>query len=87
MFYVYLTIYQFVKDRNGIVTHVDDTVVFKDLPLNNPMDVVEMFHAMPNNSIMSVFADEDPYYYRFSKGELVKSRRDSDIDLFSRSYV
>ena len=90
MFHVYVTVFQFVKDRDGIVINVDDTVICKDLPLNDPMDVVKMFHEMPNNSIMSVFVDDDPmkmYYYRFSKGELVKSRKDSDIDLFSWSYV
>ena len=86
MFHVYLTVYKFCKNRWGHVIHVDTNRVFKDLQLSDPMEVVQLFYELPDNSLMTVFDDRDNEY-SFSKGELLKSEKDSDIDLFPWYYV
>ena len=86
MFHVYVTVFKFCMNRWGHVIHSDTNDVFKDLQLSDPMEVVQLFYELPDNSLMFVF-DERDNEYSFSKGELLKSEKDSDIDLFPWYYV
>ena len=86
MFHVYVRVYKICKNRWGHVIHFDNTEVFNDLRLNDPMEVVQLFHKLPDNSTMYVWG-EDYNEYSFSKGELLKLERDSDIGQFLCNYV
>ena len=86
MFHVYLFIHKICENRRGHVTHTDVNDFFKDLKLSDPMEVVQLYHKLPDNSYMFVW-DEDGNEYHFSKGELLWSEKDSDIDLFPWYYV
>ena len=86
MFHVYVTVFKFCKNHCGYVIHSDANDIFKDLQLSDPMEVVQLFDELPNDSLMYVY-DEDDNSYKFSKGELLKSEEDSDIDLFPWYYV
>lgn len=86
MFHAYVRVYKFCKNRWGHVIHVDTNLVFSDLQLSDPMEVVQLFHELPDNSTMYVW-DEYDNEYSFSKGELLWSEKDSDIDLFTWNYV
>lgn len=86
MFHVYVTVFKFYKNRWGHVIHSETNRIFKDLQLSDPMEVVQLFHELPDNSLMHVWDDADNEY-SFSKGELLRSEKDSDIDLFPWNYV
>ena len=86
MFHVYVRVYKFCTNHCGHVIHVDTNRVLCDLQLDDPMEVVQLFHELPDNSTMLVWDDQDNEY-SFSKGELLWSEKDSDIDLFPWYYV
>ena len=87
MFYVCLTVYDIVQ-KNGCTIYGGE---YKELldrqEIHSPMKVVMLFHAMPNNSEMFVYDPSNGNSYRFSKGTLVKSEVDSDIDQFIDDYI
>lgn len=86
MFHVYLTVYMILKDRSGHIVHSYSRNVIDYLRIDDPMEVAQLFHMAPNDSVMTVF-DERDNEYKFSKGELLKSEKDSDINLFLWNYV
>lgn len=86
MFRVYLIVYMFLKDRSGHIVDSYSKCVIDCLRIDDPMEVVQLFHMVPNDSVMKVY-DERDNKYRFGKGELLKSEEDSDIDLFPWNYV
>lgn len=86
MFRVYLIVYMFLKDRSGHIVDSYSKCVIDCLRIDDPMEVVQLFHMVPNDSVMKVY-DERGNMYRFGKGELINSEEDSDIDLFTWNYV
>lgn len=86
MFRVYLIVYMFLKDRSGHIVDSYSKCVIDCLRIDDPMEVAQLFHMVPNDSVMKVY-DENYNSYRFVKGELINSEEDSDIDLFIQKYV
>lgn len=86
MFHVYLIAYRFVKDHSGRMVHFCSKNVLDCLRVDDPMEVVQLFHEAPNDSVMFVY-DDYGNSYRFGKGELVNPEEDFDIDLFTWKYV
>lgn len=86
MFSIYVTCYKIFEDRWGHVIHVDAGTIFNGLQIDEPMEAVRLFHELPDNSVMLVW-DERDNKYRFSKGTLLESKEDSNIDLFTWNYV
>ena len=86
MFHVYLIAYRIFKDHSGRMVHFCSKDVLDCLPVDDPMEVVQLFHEAPDDSVMFVY-DKHGNSYRFSKGELLKSEEDTDIDLFTWYYV
>ena len=86
MFSIYVTCYKIFEDRSGHIIHVDAGTVFNGLQIDDPMEAVQLFHELPDNSVMLVW-DRRDNRYRFSKGTLLESEEDSNIDLFTWSYV
>lgn len=86
MFRVYLTVYWIAKDRSGHTVDSYSKNVIDCLRINNPMEVIQLFHMAPNDSVMTVY-DERGNGYRFGKGELSSSEKDSDMDLFTWNYI
>lgn len=87
MFHIYATVYEITQNSVGCIINVDTNDVITNLQTNDPMEVVRLFNRMPNNSKMIVYDEPYGYEYSFSKGELLKSEKDTDIDLFSWSYA
>ena len=87
MFRVYLTVYEIIQNSVGCIIDVNANDVIIGLQTYDPTEVVRLFHRMPDNSEMLVYDEWHGYEYRFSKGELLKSEKDTDIDLFSWSYA
>ena len=85
MFRVYLIVYMFLKDRSGHIVDSYSKCVIDCLRIDDPMEVAQLFHMVPNNSVMKVYDDDNSY--RFVKGELINSVEASDIDLFIQKYV
>ena len=86
MFHVYLIVYRIFKDHSGHIVHRCSKYVLDCLHVDDPMEVAQLFHEAPNDSVMFVY-DENCNSYRFAKGELIDSEEDSDIDLFIWKYV
>lgn len=86
MFHVYLTVYMIFKDYSGHIVHSYSRNVIDCLRIDDPMEVAQLFHMAPNDSVMSVY-DERGNAYRFGKGELINPEEDTDIDLFTWSYA
>ena len=86
MFYVCLTVYEIIQ-KNGCTIYNGGKDIFDRLEIHVPMEIVLMFHAMPNNSEMFVYDTSNGNSYRFSKGTPVKSETDTDIDQFIDYYV
>ena len=86
MFSVFMTAYMFFKDDSGRTVHVCSKNVIDCLRVDDPMEVVQLFHMAPKDSVMSVYDDYDKSY-RFGKGELANPEEDFDIDLFPWKYV
>ena len=86
MFYVDLKVYGIFQSTEG-EEWIYQKDVFDGLMIHDPTEVVRLFHRIPDNSEMSVYDVLHGYSYRFSKGELLKSEEDSDIDLFPWNYV
>ena len=86
MFNIYVTCYKIFEDHWGHVIHVDAGTIFNGLQIDEPMKVVQLFHELPDNSVMLVW-DKHDNKYRFSKGTLLKSEEDSNINLFTWNYV
>ena len=86
MFRVYLTAYWIFKDRSGHTVHSCSKNVIDCLRVDDPMEVAQLFHMAPKDSVMSVY-DDNYNSYRFGKGELINSEEDSDIDLFIGKYA
>ena len=87
MFHVYVTVYEITQNSVGCITNIDTNDVITNLQTHDPMEIVRLFNRMPNNSEMIVYDEPYGYEYRFSKGTLLKSEKDTDIDLFSWSYA
>lgn len=49
MFHVYVKVFKFCMNRWGHIIHSDTNDVFKDLQLSDPMEVVQLFHELPDN--------------------------------------
>lgn len=86
MFYIYLTVYEILQ-KNGCTIYEGGKDVFDGLEIHVPMEVVLLFHAMPNNSEMFVYDPSNRNSYRFSKGEPLKYETDADIDQFIHDYI
>ena len=86
MFYVYLTVYE-IEQKPGCNIYKGGKDVFDGLEIHVPMEVVLLFHAMPDNSEMLVYDPSNRNSYRFSKGEPLKYETDADIDQFIHDYV
>lgn len=86
MFRVFMTAYMFFKDDSGHTIDVYSKNVIDWLRVDDPMEVVQLFHMAPKDSVMSVYDDYDKSY-RFGKGELANPKEDFDIDLFPWKYV
>ena len=87
MFSIYVTVYEITQNSVGAIIDIDSNDVIINLQTYDPMEVVRLFNRMPDNSEMLVYDEWHGYEYRFSKGELLKSEKDTDINLFSWSYV
>lgn len=87
MFSIYLTVYKIVQNSIGDIIDLGTNYVYTGLITYDPTEVVRLFHKMPDNSEMIVYDEWHGHEYRFSKGELLKSEKDTDIDLFSWSYA
>ena len=87
MFYVSLTVYDIFQKNGCTIYGTGSKEVYDRAEISVPMEVVLLFHAMPNNSEMFVYDPSNGNSYRFSKGTLVKSETDTDIDQFIDYYV
>ena len=86
MFYVCLTVYEILQ-KNGCTIYDGYKEILDRVEISVPMEVVLLFHAMPNNSEMFVYDKSNGNSYRFSKGTPLKYETDTDIDQFIDYYV
>lgn len=87
MFRIYATVYEITQNSVGAIIDINSDDVIINLQTYDPMEVVRLFNRMPDNSEMLVYDEHYGYEYRFSKGELLKSENDTDINLFAWSYA
>ena len=87
MFSIYATVYEITQNSVGAIINIDSNDVIINLQTYDPMEVVRLFNRMPDNSEMLVYDEWNGYDYRFSKGELLKSENDTDINLFAWNYA
>ena len=87
MFYVCATAYEILQKNGCTIYGEAKELCERRQEIDDPTEIVRLFHSMPDNSEMRIYDPSNRNSYRFSKGELVKSRKDSDIDLFSWSYA
>ena len=86
MFYVCATVYEILQ-KNGCTIYGGAKDLCDRQEIDDPTEIVRLFHRMPDNSEMLVYDPSNRNSYRFSKGEPLKYETDADIDQFIHDYV
>ena len=87
MFYVCATVYEILQKNGCTIYEGAKELCERRQEIDDPTEIVRLFHRMPDNSEMLVYDPSNRNSYRFSKGEPLKYETDADIDQFIHDYI